>query len=316
MKAEEKSILSVAAAIAAVVWTVIMAGLCLWHITNEKDQTRKLLVFQSRAMFQQIVATRTWNASHGGVYVPVTAGTQPNPNLKGADRDVTTQSGQQLTKINPAYMTREIGEIAAVTHDVWFHITSENPIRPENEPDEWEVRALQSFDSKGSEFSGFTAMDGDVGTFRYMAPLWVGETCLTCHAEQGYARGDLRGGIGVSVSTAPVFAIQRDAIKKSIIGLFYVWVVGILGLGIGYLQLKREASKRRAVISELQASLSEVKTLTGLLPICANCKRIRDDKGYWDQIESYIQKHSEAEFSHGICQDCIKELYPDLGLSE
>lgn len=126
----------------------------------------------------------------------------------------------------------------------------------------------------------------------------------------------MRGGISVSVSTAPVFAIQRDAIKKSTIGLFYVWVVGILGLGIGYFQLKREASKRRAVISELQASLSEVKTLSGLLPICAHCKRIRDDKGYWDQIESYIQKHSEAEFSHGICQDCIKELYPDLGLSK
>ncbi len=316
MKAEETSILNVAAAIAAVVWTGIMAGLCLWHITNEKDQTRKLLVFQSRAMFQQVVATRTWNASHGGVYVPVTAGTQPNPYLKASDRDVTTQSGQVLTKINPSYMTREIGEIAAVTHEVWFHITSENPIRPENVPDEWEVRALRSFASKGTEFLGFTAMDGDVGTFRYMAPLWVEESCLKCHAEQGYARGDLRGGISVSVSTAPVFAIQRDAIKKSTIGLFYVWVVGILGLGIGYFQLKREASKRRAVISELQASLSEVKTLSGLLPICAHCKRIRDDKGYWDQIESYIQKHSEAEFSHGICQDCIKELYPDLGLSK
>ncbi|MEN8143230.1 MAG: response regulator, partial [Thermodesulfobacteriota bacterium] len=54
-----------------------------------------------------------------------------------------------------------------------------------------------------------------------------------------------------------------------------------------------------------------VKTLSGMLPICASCKKVRDDKGYWNQIESYITNHSEAEFSHGICPDCVKEIYPD-----
>jgi len=63
---------------------------------------------------------------------------------------------------------------------------------------------------------------------------------------------------------------------------------------------------------ELQAALSKVKTLSGLLPICANCKRIRDDKGYWSQVEAYIGKHTEAEFSHSICPECIKSLYPEL----
>jgi PAS domain S-box-containing protein len=61
---------------------------------------------------------------------------------------------------------------------------------------------------------------------------------------------------------------------------------------------------------ELQAALNEVKTLSGLLPICSNCKKIRDDKGYWNQIESYIQTHSDASFTHGICPDCMKRLYP------
>jgi PAS domain S-box-containing protein len=56
---------------------------------------------------------------------------------------------------------------------------------------------------------------------------------------------------------------------------------------------------------------NEVKTLMGLLPICASCKQIRDDKGYWHQIESYISDHSEADFSHGICPECIKKIYPD-----
>jgi GAF domain-containing protein len=63
--------------------------------------------------------------------------------------------------------------------------------------------------------------------------------------------------------------------------------------------------------SLLQDALSQVKALQGLLPICAHCKKIRDDQGYWQQIESYISQHSQAEFSHGICPDCLRENYPD-----
>ena len=64
--------------------------------------------------------------------------------------------------------------------------------------------------------------------------------------------------------------------------------------------------------NKLQKALSEIKTLRGILPICAHCKKIRNDEGYWDQIESYIRDHSEAKFSHGICQECAKKYYPDL----
>ncbi|MCI5222388.1 MAG: hypothetical protein D3924_06900 [Candidatus Electrothrix sp. AR4] len=63
---------------------------------------------------------------------------------------------------------------------------------------------------------------------------------------------------------------------------------------------------------KLQEALSKVKILSGFLPICASCKKIRDDRGYWNQIESYIREHSEAEFSHGICPDCAEKLYPEF----
>ena len=65
---------------------------------------------------------------------------------------------------------------------------------------------------------------------------------------------------------------------------------------------------------KLSDYISEIQTLRGILPICSSCKKIRDDKGYWNQIESYIQKHSEAQFSHGICPDCAKKFYPDLDI--
>jgi hypothetical protein len=74
----------------------------------------------------------------------------------------------------------------------------------------------------------------------------------------------------------------------------------------------RAQAQQERLIGELRAALANVKILRGLLPICASCKKIRDDRGYWNQLESYIHEHSEAEFSHGICPDCVRELYPDL----
>jgi PAS domain S-box-containing protein len=75
---------------------------------------------------------------------------------------------------------------------------------------------------------------------------------------------------------------------------------------------KLQEVERERLIEELQKALSEVRTLSGLLPICASCKKIRDDSGYWNQIETYISKHSSAEFSHGICPECVRKLYPEL----
>lgn len=89
--------------------------------------------------------------------------------------------------------------------------------------------------------------------------------------------------------------------------LDYFWCVGI-----GITMRKKAEEERERLIEELQETLAKVKMLSGLLPICANCKKIRDDKGYWNQIESYIRDHSEAKFSHSICPDCAKKLYPEL----
>lgn len=75
---------------------------------------------------------------------------------------------------------------------------------------------------------------------------------------------------------------------------------------------RQAGEEREKLIEELKVTLDEVKTLQGFIPICANCKNIRDDEGYWQQIEGYISDHSEAQFSHSICPDCAKKLYPEL----
>jgi DNA repair exonuclease SbcCD ATPase subunit len=75
---------------------------------------------------------------------------------------------------------------------------------------------------------------------------------------------------------------------------------------------QREAKERERLISELEDALSKVRTLSGLLPICSSCKNIRDDQGYWKQMEAYISEHSEAEFSHSMCPPCAQKLYPEV----
>lgn len=85
-----------------------------------------------------------------------------------------------------------------------------------------------------------------------------------------------------------------------------------LGVDRDITERKKSEMERELLIKSLEEALANVKTLSGLVPICAACKRIRDDKGYWNQVEAYISSHSEARFSHGICPECIHKLYPEI----
>ena len=97
-------------------------------------------------LFRLVELTRDWNAQHGGVYVRVTENTQPNPYLEHPKRDLETVDGIRLTMVNPAFMTRQIAEIAEAADGVKYHITSLKPIRPANAADPWEAAALAGFE--------------------------------------------------------------------------------------------------------------------------------------------------------------------------
>lgn len=79
---------------------------------------------------------------------------------------------------------------------------------------------------------------------------------------------------------------------------------------------RKAAAEREEVIQELQLALEQIKTLRGIVPICASCKKIRDDQGYWEQVDAYLARHTEAQFSHGICPECLKNLYPGYSPGE
>lgn len=96
------------------------------------------------------------------------------------------------------------------------------------------------------------------------------------------------------------------------------WVLGFLMMNSHRLEMELRTSQDSLgqTVAKLAKSLDEVKTLSGLLPICASCKKVRNDNGYWQQIEVYLTEHSDADFSHGICPECIRKLYPELSSDE
>ncbi len=88
-------------------------------------------------------------------------------------------------------------------------------------------------------------------------------------------------------------------------------VVGFYGIARDITERKKKEEDTKELISTLQKALEEIKTLRGIVPICSSCKKIRNDKGYWEQVEAYVSKHTEAKFSHGICPDCMNKLYAE-----
>jgi PAS domain S-box-containing protein len=101
-------------------------------------------------------------------------------------------------------------------------------------------------------------------------------------------------------------------VALSAIRSFQGRVIGASSIAYDITERKRIEAERNELIAHLNETLSKVKTLSGLLPICASCKNIRDDHGYWQKLEIFVREHSEAEFSHSICPDCMKELYPEF----
>lgn len=194
----------------AVVWTTVVAASLAWNLFQTEQETLEAARIQARVAYEKDVIYRRWNAGHGGVYVPVTKETQPNPYLSDVpERDITTPSGKTLTLMNPAWMTRQAHELQKQKIGIRGHITSLNPIRPENAPDQKETEALRAFERKKTEIKWVEEIEGREH-MRLMRPLITEKGCLKCHAKQGYHEGDIRGGISVSILMEPFRVIERE----------------------------------------------------------------------------------------------------------
>ncbi len=210
-------------------------------------------------LFQLVETTRTWNARHGGVYVPVGEYGVPNPYLELPNRDVTTTGGQRLTLVNPAYMTRQIAELAESGQGARIHITSLRPLRPQNAADAWERATLEAFERDGlRERIEPTTVDGRPA-YRYMAPLRIEPACLQCHNSHDYRVGDIRGGISITMPATRAYGSVDDDSRATLLsGLASFLLLG----GLAHLVLHRHRLmlRRLSDLTAQQARELDVRT--------------------------------------------------------
>jgi|GEM_PF-1479016 len=243
----------------AMVWTVVVATSLVWNVFETKQETLEAARIQAREAHEKDAIYRRWNAGHGGVYVPVTKETQPNPYLSDVpERDIITPSGKALTLMNPAYMTRQAHELEKQKLGVRGHITSLNPIRPENAPDLWESEALRAFEHRKIEINWIEEIEGKE-YMRLMRSLITEKGCLKCHAKQGYHEGDIRGGISVSIPMEPLRTIERKRMLTLSLGHISLWLMGLGGIVLGTVRLRRSDSERKRAEEALRKAHDELE---------------------------------------------------------
>jgi two-component system, chemotaxis family, sensor kinase Cph1 len=214
----------------AVVWTLVVLGLFLHDIAGIRRNTFEMARKEATAHFNMDWALRLWGASHGGVYVPVSEKTPPNPFLKDVpERDILTPSGRNLTLMNPAYMLRQMMHHYSDLYGVLGHITSLKPLRPETSPDDWEKSCLHSFELGLKATSAIVSINGHP-FFRLMKPLLTEKDCLKCHGNQGYKVGEIRGGVSVSVPLGPYLASQQKQSVTHGVSFAILWLLGLIGI--------------------------------------------------------------------------------------
>ncbi|NOU59929.1 ATP-binding protein [Marinifilum caeruleilacunae] len=230
----------------------LLASSLIWNIHEEKRTTYELARVEAIGNHNKDLTFRRWAAMHGGVYVPVTEHIKPNEYLDFIpERDITTASGQKLTLINPAYMTRLAFELAEEQTGEKGHITSLDPLRPENNPDEWESKALHLFKTGVKDYSSIEMIDNKE-YLRYMRPMVVEEGCIKCHESQNYKLGDIYGGISVAIPMEKYAPI----LKTKILDYAYSHlIIAIVGIFLGWL------AYRRTLRSVKERNLSQEKVL-------------------------------------------------------
>lgn len=193
-------------------------------MTIKQDELIRLQVYQSAdTLYHMVVIVRRWVSQYGGVYIKKMPGVETSPYLKNTD--ITDVQGNVYVFRNPALVTRELSEMSNRGPDAFqFRLTSLKPLNPLNTPDEWESRALKSFEQGASEATRIENTEGKF-FYRLMQPLIVEDSCMACHAHQGYKTGEIRGAISVVLPyTSKLYELKHNLFLMGILSLILIVV--------------------------------------------------------------------------------------------
>jgi len=253
-------------------WTFVVAVSLITINSVYRQEIVTIAQNVARAYIDKDILYRNWNAFHGGIYVVTDRGVPPNPFYPPTvkERDVITPSRRHLTLVNPAYMTRQIYEIAQKEHKISGRITSLKPLRPENKADAWETSALLDFERGEQEVSSVVTEE-HIRYMRLMRLLVTEESCLPCHVHQGYKKGDIRGGISIKLPMVLFESAMQKQFELLWAGHGIMWLLGLTGLYVGYKGLRRRTEERDLAEEELRranVNLENLATTDSLTGIC------------------------------------------------
>ena len=249
-----------------IIWTLLTAASLIYHFRASEKYIINLARESALEGIKKDILYRSWAARYGGVYVPVTDMSPPNPYLSHIkERDIATPSGRKLTLINPAYMTRQVHELAAERLTAQGHITSLKPFNPANKPDAWEMAALAKLEAGEKEFGEVVTMNG-VNFYRIMVPLKTEQPCLKCHTNQGYRLEDIRGGISSSMPMENYEALSRTHLMEEMKHFATVWLIGLAGISFGSFYVRRRTFEGLRAEQMLLESEERYQDLVDLSP--------------------------------------------------
>jgi len=220
-------------------WTLVIVVFSTSTIHQNYQYAEHIALNQAQVSVKKDLAYRSWVASHGGVYVPITKQTPANPYLVHIpNRDIETTDGQHLTLMNPAYTLLQMMSNYGELYGVKGHITSDKLLNPKNRPDAWERKGMEIISRTKTPYFEIALVDS-ANYLRFLNPLFVEQSCLKCHASQGYQLGDFRGAVSVAI---PLYELYAHAFNQSLRHgsyFFLLWLIGLLGIFWGYKHIQK-----------------------------------------------------------------------------
>ena len=289
---------------AGFLWTALVVGFAVLGDYYSRQEILQVALDLAKNSFQKDLSYRLWAMERGGIYVPLDEKTPPNPYLKDIpNREIRADDGKTYTLVNPAYMTRMVHELAAKEYGLQGHITSLNPIRPENAPDPWERAALLRFEQGSRDHWERVVQDG-APYLRYMGAFLVQPGCLKCHASQGYKVGDVRGGISVSVPlSSSESGAPQDHWRVTSLSLAFLWILGLGAIGFWAFRTARLEQARLEALSSLEESRSLYQSLAEDIPASLFRRDLEDRLVYANP--PMLSDLGEAMNAYGLRpQDC------------
>ncbi|HAZ11423.1 MAG: hypothetical protein A2X86_10595 [Bdellovibrionales bacterium GWA2_49_15] len=231
-------------------WTTLVAASLWYDYYDVHEHVVDHARNDAEIVFARDLQYRMWAAKHGGVYVPVTRETPPNPNLAHLkERDVTSTTGVKLTLLNPAYMMRQVNELPKSSADnASSHITSLSPIRLDNAANPWETKALLTFENGAREFTEIVQEEKQ-SYLHFMRPVYVEAECLKCHAHQGYKIGEVRGGISVTLNLRNLQHEANLTVMRQAPVHATLWCLGVL-FAFAFQRLRLKKEQEVAIVNE------------------------------------------------------------------